>query len=102
MRDFRPKTKFNITINDFKTLLPTKWLSDNIIDFYLVLLIQNNHNLYAFDTKFYISLSMNRNISEILLNNVKNPIITKLLFPMNNSMHWYLILFDRAKNYYFL
>ncbi len=52
MRDFRPKTKFNITINDFKTLLTTKMLSDNIIDFYLDLLVQNNHNLYAFYTKF--------------------------------------------------
>lgn len=46
----------SITIRDIQTLVHKSWLNDNIIDFYLNLLMDQYQNVFCFNTHFYPAL----------------------------------------------
>lgn len=92
------KDNIEVTIRDFKTLAPRRWLNDTIIEFFMKYIEWNTPQTVAFNSFFYSNLSqrgyqavrrwMKRKKVEI-----KN--LKKIFAPINlNESHWALGFID--------
>lgn len=92
------KDNIEVTIRDFKTLAPRRWLNDTIIEFFMKYIEWNVPQTVAFNSFFYSNLSqrgyqgvrrwMKRKKVEI-----KN--LKKIFVPINlNESHWALGFID--------
>lgn len=84
-------------------LLNDEWLNDEIINKYFTILAnQNNHiavlpTNYAVDPKdFFNNLKLNKNCVYETRNNLKNA--QRILWPMSDGSHWYLVIIDKLAN----
>ncbi|MBI2792092.1 MAG: hypothetical protein HYX61_09040 [Gammaproteobacteria bacterium] len=84
-------------------LLNDEWLNDEIINKYLTILAnQNNHIAvlptgYAVDPKdFFNNLKMNKNCVKETRNTLTKA--QRILWPMGDGSHWYLVVIDKLPN----
>lgn len=77
--------------SDFKTLLPSGWLNDKIINFYFELLSQHNKKTYYFSTFLFpkIKESLHSAIESYSDTNFSR--YTCFFVPINTGSHWSII-----------
>jgi len=82
-------------LHDIKTLSPSQWLNDIIIDYYLSLILIEHSNYFCFSTYFYSALCRKG------LNAVKKWYINcnifsykKIFIPLLENNHWLLVVVD--------
>lgn len=92
------KYMLQVTVRDFKTLAPRRWLNDTIIEFFMKYVEASSPNTVAFNSFFYSTLSergyqgvrrwMKRKKASILD-------LDKVFTPINlNDSHWALGIID--------
>ncbi|AET41144.1 SUMO protease ULP1 Ecym_7307 [Eremothecium cymbalariae DBVPG len=94
------KNNFEITVRDFKTLAPCRWLNDTIIEYFMKQLESQNKNIVAFNSFFYSTLSQRgyQGVRRWLKKKkVKITDLDKVFAPINlNQSHWVLGVIDIA------
>lgn len=102
---------FNMTITraDMRTLSDSAWLNDNVINFYMNLLVDRNQTqgypaLYAFNTFFYTKLKSGGYRSVRRWTKAVNLFAKELiLVPVHLDVHWSLVVTDlREKSIVYL
>jgi sentrin-specific protease 1 len=93
--------QIDILVSDLKTLSNGQWLNDNIIDFYLNLIMANNPKVYGWTTHFYSTLQSKgyqgvaRWAKRRKLNLFEKDLI---IIPINIlNTHWALALIDNSQ-----
>jgi len=96
-------TKFNIQINrkDVQTLRPRKYVNDEIINFYLNMIVERGENasdmlnVFAFSTFFYPQLKKS-GYNAVKRHTRKVDIFSKdlILVPIFSMEHWSLVVID--------
>lgn len=92
------RDNLEVTVRDFKTLTPRRWLNDTVIEFFMKQIEKNNKRIVAFNSFFYTSLSergyqgvrrwMKR--KKVQIND-----LDKIFVPVNlNQSHWALGMID--------
>ena len=101
--------QIKIRIRDLKTLEPEKWLNEEIINFYLNMIVERSHNqqlptVYAFGTQFYIKLAEGGH-GYVKRWTKKVDLFEKrlILVPIHLEDHWVLVSIDteqKTENYH--
>lgn len=92
------KDNIEVTIRDFKTLTPRRWLNDTIIEFFMKYVEWNTEQTVAFNSFFYSSLSQRgyqgvRRWMKRKKVDIKD--LKKIFTPINlNQSHWALGVID--------
>lgn len=95
------RDNFEVTVRDFKTLTPRRWLNDTVIEFFMKQIEKNSKGIVAFNSFFYTTLSergyqgvrrwMKRKKAQI--NDLE-----KIFVPVNlNQSHWALGMIDISR-----
>ncbi|XP_052608848.1 sentrin-specific protease 2-like [Peromyscus californicus insignis] len=97
--------KLRITRGDMQTLKETQWLNDEVINFYMNLLMERNQNqgypsVHAFNTFFYTKLKCGGYRSVKRWTQAVN-LFTKdlILVPIHLDVHWSLVVIDLRKKH---
>ncbi|QEU59277.1 Ulp1 [Kluyveromyces lactis] len=96
------KYMLEVTVRDFKTLAPRRWLNDTIIEFFMKYVEQNTAKTVAFNSFFYSTLAdrgyqgvrrwMKRKKVDILD-------LNKIFVPINlNDSHWTLGIIEMKQH----
>ncbi|GMC24118.1 unnamed protein product [Saccharomyces cerevisiae] len=95
------RDNIEITVRDFKTLAPRRWLNDTIIEFFMKYIEKSTPNTVAFNSFFYTNLS-ERGYQGVRrwMKRKKTQIdkLDKIFTPINlNQSHWALGIIDLKK-----
>ncbi|CAI4053553.1 hypothetical protein SKDZ_16G2460 [Saccharomyces kudriavzevii ZP591] len=95
------RDNLEITVRDFKTLAPRRWLNDTIIEFFMKYIEKSAPNTVAFNSFFYTNLS-ERGYQGVRrwMKRKKTQIgeLDKIFTPINlNQSHWALGIIDLKK-----
>ncbi|QLQ79273.1 hypothetical protein HG537_0B06210 [Torulaspora globosa] len=95
------KGNFEVTVRDFKTLTPRRWLNDTIIEFFMKEIETSNKRIVAFNSFFYTTLS-ERGYQGVRRWMKKKKVqineLDKVFVPINlNQSHWALGMIDITK-----
>lgn len=95
--------RYNIDISfaDLQTLRDGRWLNDNIIDFYLNLVMKRNSKVFIWTTHFYSTLA-SRGYSGVARWAKRKKIdlftMDKVIVPVNiSNTHWALAVIDNLQ-----
>ena len=97
LNNYKVNSKYNISLIDFESLLPNKWLTDSVIDFYLSILTKFKSDQYAFNTNLYTSISSDISNSAHWNSDISLANFKKIFFPICVNFHWFLIVYDETK-----
>lgn len=90
-----------IYTHDLHTLKDSKWLNDNIIDYYFNLIMKANPNVFGWTTHFYTTLAQRgyQGVARWAKRKKINVFaMEKILTPINiGNMHWALAVIDNIK-----
>lgn len=90
--------QIDLTVRDFKTLRPSKWLNDNIIDYYFNMISDQNPKYYSWTSHFYTTLKQKgyQGVKRWAKRRKLNVFEKSLVFiPINiSSTHWALATVD--------
>ncbi|KOG96286.1 SUMO protease ULP1 [Saccharomyces eubayanus] len=95
------RDNLEISVRDFKTLAPKRWLNDTIIEFFMKYIEKSNADTVAFNSFFYTNLS-ERGYQGVRrwMKRKKTQIdkLDKIFTPINlNQSHWALGIIDLKK-----
>ncbi|QHS76708.1 SUMO protease ULP1 [Saccharomyces paradoxus] len=95
------RDNIEITVRDFKTLAPRRWLNDTIIEFFMKYIEKSTPNTVAFNSFFYTNLS-ERGYQGVRrwMKRKKTQLdkLDKIFTPINlNQSHWALGIIDLKK-----
>lgn len=95
------KGNLEVTVRDFKTLTPRRWLNDTIIEFFMKEIEASNKRIVAFNSFFYTTLS-DRGYQGVRRWMKKKKVqineLDKVFVPINlNQSHWALGMIDIAR-----
>ncbi|AMD22320.1 HGL020Wp [Eremothecium sinecaudum] len=94
------KNNLEVTVRDFKTLAPRRWLNDTIIEYFMKQIENNNAKVVAFNSFFYTNLSQNgyQGVRRWMKRKkVKINDLDKVFAPINlDQSHWTLGVIDIA------
>ncbi|QLL31760.1 hypothetical protein HG536_0B06270 [Torulaspora globosa] len=95
------KGNLEVTVRDFKTLTPRRWLNDTIIEFFMKEIEASNKKVVAFNSFFYTTLS-ERGYQGVRRWMKKKKVqisdLDKVFVPINlNQSHWALGMIDITK-----
>lgn len=101
------KFQIDVTVKDLKTLLPGKWLNDNIIDYYFNLIASQDETFFSWTSHFFTTLKSRGYVGVKRWGKRKklNPFEKTIIFiPINiSSTHWALAIVnnrDKTIGYY--
>lgn len=92
------KGNFEVTVRDFKTLTPRRWLNDTIIEFFMKEIESSSKKIVAFNSFFHTTLS-ERGYQGVRRWMKKKKVqisdLEKIFVPINlNQSHWALGMID--------
>lgn len=92
------KGNLEVTVRDFKTLTPRRWLNDTIIEFFMKEVEASSKSIVAFNSFFYTTLSQRgyQGVRRWMKKKkVKITDLEKIFVPINlNQSHWALGMID--------
>lgn len=92
--------QIDITVRDLKTLLPGKWLNDNVIDYYFNLIANQNDKYFSWTSHFFTTLKSRgyQGVKRWGKRKKLNPFEKTLIFiPINiSSTHWALAIINNS------
>ena len=98
------KDGFSITVNDLKTLKGSSWLNDEVINFYMSLIVERFRGYRFFNTFFYPTLIKRGHAGVSKWTKTVDIFSFDTIFvPIHSGAHWCLAMIDfknHALNYF--